>query len=89
MSEKLTNELPVTADPHDVPAWRPKSLHFGVLIQFTEPSGRSYSASVGREIAPGETLEKLVRTVEREAVARVIELGFPHEHHKSNAIAKT
>ena len=82
MSE-IVNELPVTSDPHDVPPWCPKALHFGVLIQFTEPSGRSYSASVGREISPGETLEKLVRSVEREAVARVIELGFPHEQHKS------
>lgn len=85
MSAEIINELPVTADPHDVPPWRPKNLHFGVLIQFTETDGRSYSASVGAELRNGEPLEKLVRRVEREAMARCIELGFPHEKHKQPA----
>lgn len=76
------HDLPVTSDPHDVPPWRPKNLHFGILVQFTEPDGRSYSASVGRELVDGESLEKLVKNVQREALARVIELGFNYERHK-------
>lgn len=81
MSEPLTNELPVTAEPSDPPPWHPKTLYYGVTIQFVEPNGRSYTASVGAEIH-GSTLEKLVRQVNREALARVIGLGFPHEKHK-------
>lgn len=85
MNGPLLNDLPVTSDPHDAPPWRPQTLHFGVLIQFTEPDGRAYSSSVGGQIKEGETLEKFVRRIEREAMARIIELGFPYEKHKSTA----
>lgn len=81
----MENNLPVTVDPHDAQPWRPKTLHFGVLIQFIEPDGRAYSSAVGDELLPGESLDKLVRRVERKAMARIIELGFPHEKHKSTS----
>ena len=73
--------LPKSADPHDVPPWRPTGLHVGVDIRFTEPDGRSYAGHVSDEVKPGDTLEKVVRRLQREAVARAIEFGFKYERH--------
>lgn len=78
----METELPMSDEIYDVPPWRPTRLHFGVTIQFTEPDGRQYSASVGDEIAEGETLEKLTRRMERAAIAKVIGFGFPYGTHK-------
>lgn len=81
MSAPIQTELPVTSDPTDAP-WRPTTLYYGVTVQFIEPSGQSYTASVGGEIHDGEALSKLVSRVNREAISRCVEHGFPHEKHK-------
>lgn len=79
MITTLPNELPVTSDPNDVPPWRPNKMHIGIGLRFTNPDGTTCGADVGREIQDGETLEKALNRILREAFARAHEFGLRYD----------